>query len=176
MNLSSLQKMLQDHKVWLETSGAEGKRAKLSGSDLSGANLACANLTRANLLGANLSSANLSGADLSRANLTRANLTCANLLGANLSGANLSVAYLAGANLSGAVLPHVVYQFFVGKHSAVATPTELVIGCVRYPWEYWLKEYKNIGNNNNYTTLEIKQHIIMIKAMHKVILLAKKTP
>jgi len=121
--------VLEQHRLWLVTSGREGRRADLSGADLRGANLRgvdlsgvilrgadlrAADLIGANLRGANLSGADLSGADLSGADLRGANLRGANLsgtgligadlIGANLIGANLSDADLSGANLSGASL------------------------------------------------------------------------
>jgi Family of unknown function (DUF5758)/Pentapeptide repeats (8 copies) len=112
MMTMDIQKILADHKKWLD--GVGGSRADLSGADLSRANLSWANLSRANLSranlsgsdlsGANLSRAGLSGAGLSRANLSRAGLSGAGLSGADLSRANLSRANLSRANLSGADL------------------------------------------------------------------------
>jgi len=83
-----------------DLSGADLRRANLSGANLSGADL-----RRANLRGANLSDANLSGADLSGADLRRA----------NLSGANLSGADLRRANLSGADLDYSCYPLWCGS-------------------------------------------------------------
>jgi uncharacterized protein YjbI with pentapeptide repeats len=76
----------------------------LSGADLRRANLSGANLREAGLHRANLASANLARADLSGADLSGANLSEGYLSGADLSGANLSEGYLSGANLSGANL------------------------------------------------------------------------
>ena len=67
MNKQDFNKILKDHKLWLDSDGEKGTRA---------------NLSRANLSEAYLSEANLSGANLSRA---------------DLSGATLSEAYLSGA-------------------------------------------------------------------------------
>ncbi len=64
-----LAKILEAHRMWVESEGKEGERA-----DLSGANLQGANLTQANLQGANLTGANLQGAKLPFANLQGANL------------------------------------------------------------------------------------------------------
>ena len=103
MNTKELDRILADHRLWLQTRFAaetQGSRANLRGANLSGADLRGANLRGANLSRANLSGANLSDADLSGANLSRANLSGANLRGANLSGANLS-----GANLDYSCLP-----------------------------------------------------------------------
>ena len=79
MNKKELDKILDNHKLWLRTNGNEGERANLRYADLSGADLSGADLS-----GANLRYANLSGADLSGANLR-----CANLSGADLRNANL---------------------------------------------------------------------------------------
>ena len=62
MRQEDLNKILESHKLWLDTGGVEGARANLSEANLSGAYLS----------GANLSEANLSEADLSEANLSRA--------------------------------------------------------------------------------------------------------
>ena len=132
MEASKLKEILDQHRLWIQSNGAEGQRAnlgyadlngadlngaslvgaKLSGADLRSANLRYANLWRADLNGASLHSANLwganlIGADLSRANLVNANLTRANLTGANLTGANLTGADLDSANLTNAILPDI---------------------------------------------------------------------
>ena len=114
MEQSELKEILEQHKLWIETNKAEGKRADLRGANLVGANLWEANLTGAILPGANLRDAdlyhanlyhaNLTGADLGRANLKVANLRDANLMNAYLQGANLTDADLTGANLTGAYL------------------------------------------------------------------------
>ena len=118
MEQTELSLILDQHRLWIETNRAQGKRADLSYTDLTGAYLYGANLyrvdlTRANLIGANLTrafltDANLRGADLRDANLRGANLMGANLRdanlrGADLMGANLTGAYLLGANLTGAI-------------------------------------------------------------------------
>ena len=89
---------MDQHKLWVDSSYKEGKRA----------NLQEANLQGANLKEANLSGANLSGANLLGANLVGANLQDANLYGANLQGANLHGAYLG--NLHEAKLPEKLLQ------------------------------------------------------------------
>ena len=109
MEASKLKEILDQHKIWIESNGVQGKCA-----DLRGANLYCANLTdaelygadlwHANLEGANLEGADLRGANLSYANLIRAKLTGASLSGANLTYVNLGYANLVGANLRGAFL------------------------------------------------------------------------
>ncbi len=109
-----------------DLSGADLRRAYLSGADLSSANLRRAilntadlhhailrgaDLVRADLFGADLSSANLRRAILNTADLHHAILNTADLSGADLSHAKLSHAdlrhaILSGANLSGANLSH----------------------------------------------------------------------
>ena len=64
MEQAKLNKILEEHKLWLQTCGDEGESANLSRANLSGANLSGANLSGANLSRANLSGANLSGANL----------------------------------------------------------------------------------------------------------------
>ena len=111
----TLEEILQQHELWVNSGGQEGVRADLSGTNLEGADLAGANLQRADLQKANLKRAVLSLADLRGALLFQANLEEADLLGAELQGASLQNAILvtasglmvqqfAGANLSGALL------------------------------------------------------------------------
>ena len=107
MEASKLKKILEQHKLWVETNGMQGQRANLNCANLKGADLGDANLNCASLRGANLLDANLTGAKLNGANLEGANLTGAKLNGANLEGANLTRANLKGANLRGANLEYV---------------------------------------------------------------------
>jgi hypothetical protein len=105
----NLQKVLKDHKLWIESGTLRGERADLiraylRGADLTRANLRGADLTGANLTRANLHEANLTWANLRGADLHEANLTWANLRGADLTGANLTWADLTGANLTWADL------------------------------------------------------------------------
>lgn len=107
MNRAELEKVLADHKAWLETEGRAGERAILLGANLCGADLRDADLHCADLRGADLRSADLRGvdlcdADLRGADLCRANLGNADLRGADLRGANLHRANLCGADLGGA--------------------------------------------------------------------------
>ena len=59
-----LDKIIDNHKLWLKSGGREGCRADLSYANLRYANLSYANLSSANLSYADLSSANLRYADL----------------------------------------------------------------------------------------------------------------
>ena len=114
MEASELNLILEQHQLWIETNGVQGKLANLTGANLSYANLRGAKLKDADLRRADLRRANLNGAEFHAANLTRASLTRANLNGAILTGAFLTGAnledvsfinaYLEGANLEGANL------------------------------------------------------------------------
>jgi uncharacterized protein YjbI with pentapeptide repeats len=106
MKQEELDKILEQHRLWLDTDKEQGKRADLRYADLRRTNLSNANLSEVNLSGADLSGANLSDADLSCANLSGAKLRCANLDEANLRYANLHLANLRYANLYGANLIH----------------------------------------------------------------------
>lgn len=125
----NLLQVLDDHLQWLESEGAKGKKATLSGKDLYGATLNRADLTRATLRRVILAAAlckktNFQGADLSRSDLSegdfsgadfgvaklrfaslgKANLHGAHLRGTDLSGADLRGANLTVADLAGAIL------------------------------------------------------------------------
>ena len=109
MDTEDLQRILHEHRLWLNSGGEEGSYADLPGADLSeanlrGGNLRKADLREANLRGGNLSEANLRKAVLSEADLRGANLSEAVLWGGNLSEADLTGADLRGANLRGANL------------------------------------------------------------------------
>jgi uncharacterized protein YjbI with pentapeptide repeats len=117
---------LDQHKLWVESSGKEGIRgdfagANLSDADLTGVNLQSADLTKVNLRGADLSMANLRGAKLVEADLRETNLLGAEFSGANLMGANLYGAQglwagrLGGTNLFDATLPEAVGAYDGGK-------------------------------------------------------------
>ena len=99
-----LDKIIDNHKLWLQSNGEKGERANLSYADLRYANLSYADLRYANLSSANLSSANLRYANLSYADLRYADLRYANLSSADLSSADLSSADLSSADLSSADL------------------------------------------------------------------------
>jgi uncharacterized protein YjbI with pentapeptide repeats len=115
MSRADLDKILERHKLWVESGGKSGSLAALSDADLSGAILvstdlqgaflSSAKLREANLIGADLIGADLSGADLTGAQLASAFLEGANLRGAILRGAHLDGDDLSGADLANAVLP-----------------------------------------------------------------------
>ena len=93
--IMELQKILADHKRWVESDGKEGERANLRKAILQEADLHEVNLQGADLEDAHLSVADLMGTNLRLANLKRADFWMADmkntiLQGAELQGANLS--------------------------------------------------------------------------------------
>ena len=119
MEQAKLDKILENHKLWLKTNGEQGERADLSDADLRYANLRSAdlryaNLRSANLRYANLSSADLRSADLRYANLSSADLSSADLRSANLRSANLRSADLRSANLRSANLDYSAFPLWCG--------------------------------------------------------------
>ena len=64
MDKNKLDKILDNHKLWLQTNGEQGERADLSSADLRYADLRYADLSSADLSYANLRYADLSSADL----------------------------------------------------------------------------------------------------------------
>jgi uncharacterized protein YjbI with pentapeptide repeats len=118
----AFEETLACHKEWVESRGAAGRRADLSGFDLQHADLISVNLRHADLRDTNLESADLLLADLRDSCLVRTNLNECCLVGANLEGANLEGATLesamglvasqiAGANLREASLPEHTSEF-----------------------------------------------------------------
>ena len=110
-----LNKILEEHQLWLESDGKKGARADLSYTNLKGVNLERANLERANLKeanlrGTNLKRANLNGANLKRANLTGVNFHEAKLILADLYRANLEEANLKGVDFAGANLKEAFFM------------------------------------------------------------------
>ncbi|HGH4406323.1 TPA: pentapeptide repeat-containing protein [Yersinia enterocolitica] len=149
MNLTDLNKILGEHKIWVESYRENGSRANLRCADLSGADLRGANLRCADLSGANLRCANLSGA---------------NLRGANLSGANLSGANLSGANLSGANLPDRTYVIMGEKYYLQISNGENVrAGCQNHTVEEWRKFSKrDIADMDGKTALKFYPRLLDI--------------
>lgn len=118
MDAEKLEKILQEHEVWVRSNHTRGKRARLVKGGLIGADLQEVNLCGAYLYGANFRQANLRKANLREANLTHANLRGANLSGADLRGANLLWADLRGTSLCGADLSgaYLVYADLLCAH------------------------------------------------------------
>ncbi|MBC0853849.1 pentapeptide repeat-containing protein [Pantoea stewartii] len=143
MNATELQKVLEEHKVWITSMRESGSKADLCGADLRGANLCGADLRAADLCGANLRDANLRDANLCDANLCGANLRDANLRGANLRaadlcGADLRGAFLYGANLRDANLPDHTFVIMGEVYYLQITNGEYIkAGCQNHTAEQW---------------------------------------
>ena len=118
MNRDELNKILDEHKIWVESAGESGSMADLRGADLFGANLRCAKLFGANLFGANLREANLR-----EANLRGADLREANLFGANLNG-------VCGLN-------DWIKNIQIEDWPISYTSEIMQIGCQRHPLDAW---------------------------------------
>jgi len=84
-----LQKILADHKCWLETNKKMGAKADLSYADLSEVELRYADLRYADLYRVNFAYADLRSADFSYANLRGAEFFFGKLHRANFRGADL---------------------------------------------------------------------------------------
>lgn len=83
----------------------------------------------------------------------------ANLEGAYLKGANLVGADLKGANLRGAkgvTLP--VISISGSRHSVYYHDGTITIGCESHTAAEWIKNYKSIGEANEYTAEQIAEY------------------
>jgi len=119
--------------------------------DLRYANLYCADLT-----GANLSNATLSRANLRYADLRGADLRCANLYCADLRCADLSRVKIYCANLTGINLKHLKKQG--SRNYLIAIKNQIQIGCEIHSFDWWLRNYKECGEENDYTEEEIAEY------------------
>ncbi|RAU23121.1 hypothetical protein CU669_02855 [Paramagnetospirillum kuznetsovii] len=99
-----LSAVVAEHAQWLQTSGAEGKRATFVGMDLAGADLSGALLPNATFKEVDLSDACLADARLDGSDFRYAKMEATDLGGANLGVAALRHAKLRLCNLEGAVL------------------------------------------------------------------------
>ena len=121
-NVSAL---LAEHRLWLQTAGREGKRAKLRRCDLSGLNLEAADLRHADLRDSRLEGTRLMN---SRLNF------------ADLSGVtHLLPHQLAGADVSGITLPEGIDLYDRLKHIEEVTISGrsvffLLLLAVAYTW------------------------------------------
>ncbi len=89
---NELEKILDNHRTWLESGGRDGERAEIYNGDLSGADLHLANLRNAVLWETHMYNADMRDADLTDAE-------------------GVVPPNLAGANLSGALLPENITEF-----------------------------------------------------------------
>ncbi len=111
LSFGEIERLLAEHRLYLETEYHQGHRANfssadLAGRDFSGLNLLLqeARLNRADLSGARLSGANLVSANLESACLAKADMEFALMANAMLRGACLREADMSGAQLDAAVL------------------------------------------------------------------------
>ena len=117
-----MEKILQDHALWVSSAGSQGVRINMEGEDLSGQSMRQAILTSAimrscDLSGSDCTEAQMQGVDLRyseiiggtlvNCNLAVARLRHTRLNGCLMESANLKGADLAGADLSGANLDQV---------------------------------------------------------------------
>lgn len=131
MTKNELNKILENHKLWLNGEG--GECANLRGADLRYANLynidlRCANLNSADLNSADLRCANLRGANLRGASLNSANLSGASLYNANLRGASLYNANLYSSNLNNANLTNVKTNMYTIGYNLACSEEGSFIG------------------------------------------------
>ncbi len=116
MEKEKLDKILENHKLWLNGEGGEC-------ANLRGADLRYANLYNIDLRCANLNSADLNSADLRCANLNSTSLSGASLYNASLSGASLYNANLYNSNLNNANLNNVKTNMYTIGYN-LACPEE----------------------------------------------------
>ena len=134
----NIEKILNDHHIYLKNNRLKGKRADFSYTNLQASNFVSHNFTYAKFKGANLTFANMDSCDLTRANLIDANLTSAKLMGALMRGADLT-----GANLTGADIRWVIGNgkeiktVIIGIFTIVFTKEVLAIGCEQHPLKDW---------------------------------------
>ncbi|EKN6008158.1 pentapeptide repeat-containing protein [Yersinia enterocolitica] len=164
MNLTDLNKILAEHKIWVESYGENGSRANLRGANLCGANLRDADLRGANLRDADLRGANLRDADLCDANLCDADLRDADLRGANLCDADLCDANLCDADLRGANLPDRTYVIMGEKYYLQISNGENVrAGCQNHTADEWRKFSKrDIANMDGKTAIKFYPRLLDI--------------
>ena len=103
--------------------------------------------------------ANLSRVDLFEADLRYFDLRRADLRGADLRGADL-------ANVKSTVI---LATFQLNKYSASLIGDMLRIGCKHKTLKKWVKDGKSIGRNEGFTEVEIKNHLMIIKALKKLV-------
>lgn len=131
MTKNELNKILENHKLWLNDEG--GECADLSGADLryvnlKGIDLRYTNLSGADLSGADLRYADLYDVDLNNANLNGANLRYTGLMNTDLSGANLSDTDLRYTSLNGANLNNVKTNMYTIGYNLACSEEGSFIG------------------------------------------------
>ena len=79
---------------------------------------------------------------------------------ASLNGASLNRASLNGASLNHA---SGIYFSKFDMHIAYATSAGILIGCKWHSVNHWLKNYKEIGRNSEYSEIQIEMYGAWIK-------------
>ena len=79
---------------------------------------------------------------------------------ASLNGASLNRASLNGASLNHA---SGIYFSKFDMHIAYATRAGILIGCKWHSVNHWLKNYKEIGRNSEYSEIQIEMYGAWIK-------------
>lgn len=120
MNKQELNKILEQHAIWLETEGKEGKRAVLKGADFYGQTFKKTDLRRADLRDVNFSTANL----------VEVNFIGADLRGADFCGAYFfKDSYLGQTLMDGANFSHINMMNYpsatINLYGVIAQPEHL---------------------------------------------------
>jgi uncharacterized protein YjbI with pentapeptide repeats len=174
MNNIILNKVLENHYIWIDSKKKAGKKADFSGIDLSeidfsGTNLSEANFFEANLYKVNFSKACLIGADFSKTNLLWVNFSRADLRGADLEGADF-----CKTDLSKKVFEKTIGIFFIQikgskdplifiKYGKNLEKKQLQINEEIHSLNFWLKNYKETCLKHGYLKKEIKEYGEYIK-------------
>ena len=108
-------------------------------------------------------------ANLSRVDLFEADLRYFDLRRADLRGADLRRADLRGADLANVKSTVILATFQLNKYSASLIGDMLRIGCKHKTLKKWVKDGKSIGRNEGFTEVEIKNHLMIIKALKKLV-------
>ena len=154
MTQSELNKVLEQHKLWLDSNFKEGTRLDLMGLNLKGLNFIDIDLRFARFAFVNLEDVDLSGAIL-----RDADLFCATLRGCNLTNVDLTCTNITEANLEKNNLEGTGIRFFKGpRHDAIYNlkDDKLYIGCQAHCLDYWLENHVTIGRRHGYTDEEIE--------------------
>jgi len=107
---ADLDRILEEHKVWLESEGKRGKLADLKGAKLRRLTLVKTNLSFADVSSADLSGSILMGGELNDTDLSSTKLWAATLFGVGMRGAVWTGADMAGAYISGCDLQDVIFE------------------------------------------------------------------
>lgn len=144
---TALRKRLDDHSIWVETKGIQGRRLVEHGDalrlvDLSGEYLWNVDFSDADLKGSifrnsNMWEVDLRNADLRWEDLSMAELFRADLRDVDLSNAVLRKAKLTGASMSGAILPATDRILELPKWRPHIQQDWIRIGCQYHTTEEW---------------------------------------